>query len=110
MDQRVVSFDLRDRAEIDLSHSRGGLPRLSVSTASAASAVSAADESQEVEFVHTCDSDPWVSMAFFLSLSDRARRAAEDLADLITGGQADLISDDQADLISDSQAGPDSGA
>jgi hypothetical protein len=79
MDQQVVSFDLRDRAEIDLSRSRGGLPRLSVS---------AVDESYEVEFVHTCDSDPLVSMAFFLSLSDRARRAAEELADLMSGDTA----------------------
>jgi hypothetical protein len=84
MDQQVVSFDLRDRAEIDLSRSRGGLPRLSVWAA-----VPAEDKSplveQGVEFVHTCDSDPLVSMAFFLSLSDRARRAAEELADLMSG-------------------------
>jgi hypothetical protein len=81
MDQQVVSFDLRDRAEIDLSRSRGGLPRLSVSTASTASA---ADESYGVEFVHTRDSDPQVSLAFFQSLSDQARQTADELADLIS--------------------------
>jgi hypothetical protein len=58
------------------------LPRLSVSTASAASV---AGESAEVEFVHTRDSDPQVSMAFFRSLSDQARQAADELADLISG-------------------------
>jgi hypothetical protein len=79
VDQQVVSFDLRDTALIELSRSWGGLPRLSVS---------AADESYEVEFVHTCDSDPLVSVAFFRSLSDEARRAAEELTELIPGDAA----------------------
>jgi hypothetical protein len=82
MDQQVVSFDLRDKAEIDLSRSRGGLPRLSVSTASVAG--ESTEESYGVEFVHTRDSDPQVSMAFFRSLSDQARQAANELADLIS--------------------------
>lgn len=77
MDQQVVSFDVQDTTQIDVSHSRGGLPRLSVSSV---------DGSQEAEFVHTCDSDPLVSMAFFSSLRDQAQRAAEDVAHLMSAG------------------------
>jgi hypothetical protein len=75
MDQQIVSFDLQDKAQLEMSRSWGGLPRLSVS---------AADDSYAVEFVHTRDSDPWVSMAFFRSLSDQAQQAAEILAGLIS--------------------------
>jgi hypothetical protein len=86
MDQQVVSFDLRDKAEIDLSRSRGGFPRVTVS------AVSVEDDphgvEHEVEFVHTRDSDPLVSLAFFRSLSDQARQAAEMLADLVSDDAA----------------------
>lgn len=77
VEQQVVSFDLQDQAQIDVSHSRGGLPRLSVV---------AADGSVEVEFVHTVDSDPLVSMVFFSSLRDQAQQAAEDLAHLMSSG------------------------
>lgn len=74
MDSHVMSFDLHDDARLEMSASRGGFPRLTVSTV---------DETQEVEFVHTVDSDPAVSIKFFSSLSEYAQHVVADLRHLV---------------------------
>jgi hypothetical protein len=73
-DAHVLSFDMQDEARIEICRSRGGLPRVSVS---------AVDGSQEVEFVHTIDSDPLVSIAFFEALIRQSQQAIDELAHLM---------------------------
>jgi hypothetical protein len=78
-DVRVLSFDMQDEAQIEICRSRGGLPRVSVS---------AVDGSQEVEFVHTVDSDPLVSIAFFEALIRQSQQAIDELAQLMSAQAA----------------------